>query len=117
MKRGDEILAYVTRETPEALGDYTIDYVHRRVAKGIYLRGIYNDSPKIRKYLIQNKEQLRESKIASFKKFPLKNEINIYANKVIIITYRPEPFGVMIESQEVADTQRAIFEMAWRGIH
>ena len=116
LKKGDEILAFVTSETPEILGDYTIDYVRRRAAKGIRLRGIYNDSLKIRKYLIQNKEQLRESKIVRIKEFPLKNEINIYANKVIIITYRPEPFGVMIESQAVADTQRAIFEMVWRGL-
>jgi len=114
--RGGEILAYVTIETPKALGEYTIDYVTRRAKKGIRLRGIYNDSPEIRKYLIHNKEQLRESKIISEKEMPLENEINIYSNKMIIITYRPEPFGVLIESKEVADTQRAIFEMAWRGI-
>lgn len=115
-KKSDEILAYVTNETVEYLEDYSINYVQRRIAKGIKLRGIYQDRPELKKYLRQDKEQLRVSKIISEKTFPIKNEINIYANKMIIITYAPEPYGILIESKEVVNTQRSIFEMAWKGI-
>lgn len=116
LKSGDEILAYVTNDTIKYLEDYSLDYVRRRVAKKIKLRGIYQDTPELSKYLKDNAAQLRTSKVANSKDFPLKNEINIYADKMIIITYAPEPFGVLIESKEIAQTQRAIFEMAWKGL-
>jgi len=116
LNKGDEILAYVTRDTAEALPKYIEDYVARRVKKGIKLRGIYEDVPILRPYLTKNKEQLRTTKLVDPKKFLIKNEINIYANKIIINTYKPEPFGVLIESAEIADTQKAIFEMAWQGL-
>lgn len=91
-------------QTVEYLEDYAIDYVKRRVAKGITVRGIYQDTPGLKKYLEKDKEQLRTSKVADAKLFPMDNEIEIYADKVIIVTYFPEPFGVMIESKEVANT-------------
>ncbi|MFH1749789.1 MAG: helix-turn-helix domain-containing protein [bacterium] len=116
ISKNEELLVYVTAEAPEALPDFIPDYVQRRVKKGIRVRGLYQDSAKIQEYLSKNKEQLRISKIVNPKDFTLKNEINIYANKIIILTFKPEPFGVMIESKEIANTQRAIFEMAWRGI-
>lgn len=116
LKPGDEILAYVTDETIEYLKDYALDYVKRRVEKNIKLRGIYQDSPILKEYLKKNKAELRTIKVAPKKQFPLKNEINIYANKMIVIAYSPEPYGILIESKEVVDTQRSIFEMAWRGL-
>lgn len=116
LEKGDEILAYVADyEIPE-LEKYMHDYVLRRAKKGIRARGIAENKPGIKEFTKENKAQLRVTKLVSESEFNLKNEINIYANKVIIITYKPEPFGILIESKEVADTQRAIFEMAWKGI-
>lgn len=115
-KKNEEILGYVTNETVEYLNDYAVDYVDRRVAKGVSFRGIYQDKPELRQHLKKDKEHLRKSKVVSEKQFPIKNEINIYADKMIIITYSPAPYGILIESKEVVDTQRSIFEMAWRGI-
>ena len=41
-------------------------------------------------------------------------EINIYDDKVSIISFgEDELVGMIIESHEIADTQRAIFAMAW----
>ena len=37
----------------------------------------------------------------------------IYDNKTAIISFAQEIFGVIIESKEMSDTNRAIFEMAW----
>ncbi|MEI6498718.1 MAG: helix-turn-helix domain-containing protein [bacterium] len=113
---GDEILAYVATDTVSELDDYVRDYVKRRAEKGISLRGIYQDSSELQKYLDKNDDELRISRLADHRLFPIKNEINIYSNKMIIITYKPEAFGILIESKEVADTQRAIFEMAWQGV-
>lgn len=115
-KAGDEILAYVAEESISRLGSYNDDYVKRRAAKGILSRGIAHDTPLIRKFTDQNAEQKRTTRLVDPKIFPMKNEINIYASKIIIATYTPEPFGIQIESKEIADTQRSIFEMAWRGL-
>ncbi len=109
-------MAYVGEyELPE-LEKYMHDYVIRRAKKGIRARGIAENKPGIKEFTKENKAQLRTTKLVDEKEFNLKNEINIYANKVIIITFKPEIFGVLIESKEIADTQRAIFEMAWKGI-
>lgn len=45
------------------------------------------------------------------------NIVNIYDNKVAIVS--PEKgfeFGVMIDSEEFANTQRSIFGLAWKGV-
>jgi len=42
------------------------------------------------------------------------NEINIFANKVMIASFKDQ-IGVIIESADVAKTQRAVFELAWLG--
>jgi len=115
LNNGDEILAYVTVKTPEVIPDYTANYVKKRVEKGISIRGLYNNSPKMRGYLKKNKEQLRTTRVLDSKKFPFENEINIYKDKIVIGTYEPEPYGIIIESKQIADTQRVIFELAWRG--
>jgi len=115
LEKDDEILAYVTKETMNFIPTYSKNYVKRRVKKGVKIKGLYNSSVEVSKHLKRNKSELRESRIIDEELFPLENEINIYANKIIMITYKPEPFGVLIESNEVAKTQRTIFELAWRG--
>ena len=65
----------------------------------------------------QDKKNLREIRLVSVKDFPITNEINIYDNKVAIVSFsedEAELFGVIIESKEVAETQQQIFKMAWR---
>jgi sugar-specific transcriptional regulator TrmB len=116
LKAGDEILAYMADYEIPDLDNYMHDYVLRRAEKGIWLRGIAEDKPKVKEFTRENKKQLRVTKLVSEKSYNLENEINIYANKVIIITFKPEIFGVQIESMAIANTQRAIFELAWKGI-
>lgn len=97
--------------------EYDRQYVAERVKKGIFLKGIAPDDEQGRKVQGKDKQSLREIRLVSFKEFPINNEINIYDNKVSIISFsreEAEVFGVIIESKEVADTQRQIFEMAWR---
>ncbi len=115
LKKGDEILAYVGEDVLKYLPAHADDYVQRRVEKGIRLRGIYKKNEDIEKYMPKNKKQLREAKILDEKNFPLKNETNIYANKVAIASYGTEMFGMIIESAEIAHSQKAVFELAWKG--
>jgi hypothetical protein len=63
----------------------------------------------------KNQEQLRTVRLVDENKFPMDNEINIYANKIAIASYGQEMLGVLIESEEIARAQKAIFDLAWLG--
>jgi len=114
-RKGDEILAYVGEDVLRHLPSYAEDYVRRRVKEGIILRGIYKNNSQITKYMKNNREQLRIAKILDEKYFPVSNETNIYKNKVAVASYGKEMFGMIIESEEIAKSQKAIFELAWLG--
>ncbi|MCR4311594.1 MAG: hypothetical protein NUV54_03465, partial [Candidatus Taylorbacteria bacterium] len=45
-------------------------------------------------------------------KYYFSPEINIYDNKVMIASWK-EKLGVIIESAEIADAMKKIYELAW----
>jgi len=114
-KKGDEILAYVGEDVLRHLPAYAADYVRRRAEKGIILRGIYKKEKKLLEYTEKSRQQLRLARVLDEKDFPVNNETNIYKNKIAIASYGTEMFGMIIESEEIARSQRAIFELAWQG--
>jgi hypothetical protein len=46
--------------------------------------------------------------------FNFSTETDIYNNKVLIMSWR-EKFAVIIESNEIAESQKKIFKLAWFG--
>lgn len=100
--------------------DYDEEYVAQRVARGIRLRGIAPDDATGRRVHGEDKQKLREIRLVPAREFDFTNEINVYDSKVAICSFDSDEggeenmFGVIIESSEVAETQRQIFEMAWR---
>ncbi len=100
--------------------NYDEEYVSERVKTGIRLRGIAPDDAAGRKVHGEDEEKLREIRLVPAADFDFRNEINIYDHKVAICSFDSglkgdkDMFGVIIESKEVAETQRQIFEMAWR---
>ena len=90
------------------------EYLKRRVAGRISCRSIAEDSPESKKHQANDKEEHRITRLVPKERFPFKNEISIFANKVAIVSLR-EQMGVIIESLDVADTHRAWFELAWLG--
>ena len=114
-KKGDEILAYVGDDVYENMSGYIDEYIRRRVGKGIRIRGIYKEAVLAKNFMEKNREQLREVRILPKKDFPISNEIDIYKNKIAIASYGAEMFGMIIESAEIARSQKAIFELAWKG--
>ena len=95
---------------------YDEEYVAERVKRGIHLRGIAPDDPTGKKVHGEDRQKIREIRLVPAKEFDFTNEISIYDHKVAICSFasHPQMFGVIIESKEVAETQRQIFEMAWR---
>lgn len=48
------------------------------------------------------------------KEFTSNSSTNIYGNKVSIIMWGSQPFGILIKSKEIANAQRKHFELLWK---
>jgi len=109
-----EILNYAnSKEIRIHWPTYDEDYVKMRVKKKILLKGIAPDDNHGEQVKNEDKKSLRKTMLLPAKDFQFTNEINIYDNKVAITSFAGELIGIIIESKEIADTQRDIFKMAW----
>lgn len=110
-----EILNYSnSREIREHWPLYDEEYVAKRVKKKIFLRGIAPRDPVGEKVKNTDEKNYREIRLVPEQEFTFTNEINIYEDKVGIISYKDRPLiGMIIESASIAGTQRDIFKMAW----
>ena len=112
----NEILAYaVGNDMFSAFNEqYFHDYFQKRVAKDIFVRVIAPDDEGTRKVIANDKKELRTTLLVPTDKFYFSVETNIYNNKILIVSWK-EKFAVIIESKEISDAQRKIFELAWLG--
>lgn len=113
---GEEILAYSSAKSIHTFfGDkYVEHYLESRIDRGITQRAIAEDSLEAREHQKNDRAELRLTRLVDKNKFPFSNEINIFRNKICILSYK-DLLGVIIESSEIAKTQKAIFELAWIG--
>jgi sugar-specific transcriptional regulator TrmB len=110
-----EILNYAdSKSIREYWPTYDADYVDERVKRRIYLRGIAPLDELGERLVTENEKKHREIRLVKAGVFAFSNEINIYDDKVSIVSFgKNEVVGMIIESPEIANTQRAIFMMAW----
>jgi sugar-specific transcriptional regulator TrmB len=94
------------------LPGYFPEYYKRRAEKGISIRAIVPDTEGGRERKKFDREEMREIALVPKKDFTFSPEINIYDNKVMIASWR-EKLGVIIESHEIADAMKKIYELAW----
>lgn len=92
---------------------YDNDYVEKRAKKKIFLRGVSPLDEAGLQVQSENKKYYRDIRLIPHKKYNFSNEINIYDDKVSIISFNEGLIGMIIESKEIADTQRTIFKMVW----
>ncbi len=100
-------------EAENTLKRYFPKYYQRRAGKGISIRAIFPDSPGARHLKKKDGIEARESLIIPTNDFDLKPEINVYDNKVMIASWS-EKLGIIIESQEIANAIKQLFELAWQ---
>ena len=107
-----EILGYASVEYQHVFfPGYFPAYYTRRTQKGIPVRCFLANTPESRRIQSLDKAQLRKTHIVPGK-FAISPEINIYNDKVAIMSLK-EKFGAIIESAEVADAFRKLFELAF----
>ncbi|OGI59660.1 hypothetical protein A3C60_01800 [Candidatus Nomurabacteria bacterium RIFCSPHIGHO2_02_FULL_37_45] len=109
----EEIRAYATYDDMQvALPGYFPEYFYRRAKKGISIRAIFPYTQAGIDLSGYNKEQKRETAMVPADKYYFSPEINIYDNKVMIASWK-EKLGIIIESHEIADAMKKVFELAW----
>jgi len=110
-----EILNYSnSKEIRKNWPTYDKDYVEKRAKRRIFLRGICLKDHEGEIVKSEDGKYFREMCLIPPEKFDFTNEINIYDDKVSIISFKNELIGMIIESVEIANSQRAIFNMCWQ---
>ena len=94
------------------LPGYFPEYYKRRAGAGIAIRAIIPNTEIGRERKSFDSKEMRETALVPMDKFSFSPEINIYDNKVMIASWR-EKLGIIIESSEIADAMKKIFELAW----
>ncbi len=110
-----ELLCWVNLKlaTGTLLEEYYPTYIQKKVERKLWLRGIFSFDEVALEFKKKGAEELREVYLIPNEEFPFKNEINIYDDKVAIISH-PDKVGIIIQNQNIADTQRSIFNFAFR---
>ena len=95
------------------LPNYFPLYYKRRAKKGIAIRAIFPTTKASVELTAHDIGELRETALVPADEYDFSPEINIYDNKVMIASWR-EKLGITIESAEIADAMKKIFELAWK---
>lgn len=98
----------------EALSEYFKTYYLRRAKKGIHMTCINPEGPISKEHLAFADRELRTSALVPKSVFTIVPEIQMYDNKVNIVSWK-EKLGIIIESQEIADAMKAIFDLSFEA--
>ena len=117
-KEGETILSYTglsdfSNLMPEEYADY---YIGERVKRKVRARIIASDSSTAKSWKDTGAQDLRDIRIVDNPNFRFNGDMEIYANKVALISYRENFLGVIIESKEINQMQRAAFELMWSAL-
>lgn len=87
------------------------DYAKRRAADNISFLSVAKDGAWTRKVMQRDKEQKRQVKLATGVNF--ETEINIYGNRVALLSFQKPYAGVIIEDAAIAQTMKSIWQLLW----
>ena len=96
----------------DTLKDYYPIYIRKKNERKIFVQGILVNNETGQMFQKKGKVEQRSVRLIPKDQFPMSNEINIYEDKVNIISHKDQ-MGVIIQNQEIADTQRSIFKLGW----
>lgn len=90
-------------------------FIEQRQRYGISNKVIAPDNAYNRELHTKDKSELRDMILVPSEVFPYVNDITLYHNKMAIEALQEECIGVVIESKEIYDDQRAVFRLAREG--
>jgi HTH-type transcriptional regulator, sugar sensing transcriptional regulator len=95
---------------PIASPFYSRLYRFQKSRKNLIERGIGTDVFKESRHF---KEQVPKSVNMRFVKFPLPGTMDIFKDKVLVVSWQSKPIGILITSNEIADHFKRYFDSLW----
>lgn len=105
----EEILVLRSVYDYQLIDDYILKYIERRAKLGIKSRLIGHHFVGH----LDDKKLLRQRRYYPRKDFSLPAEISIYGDKVAIVSLRKDRVATVIQSKDVAQTFRVLYEVLW----
>lgn len=102
---------FFPKEDHKELNEWMWQYCKRRADKGIWYMGIMNKSPMTDVAYKRRVREKRKFKMLSGVALPI--EVNIYGNKVAIVSSSKDMVGLLIEDQPTADALRNFHQAVW----
>lgn len=91
------------------------EYIKQRVLRKIPIRIIALDSQASQLWKKRSKEDLREIRIIPKETYNFSADVEIYGNKVAIVSFKEDVFGLIIESEQISQMYKSAFELMWQG--
>lgn len=114
-----EILAYllINPSIDRQMADFWKQYYEIRLRDNIRVRAITPNTKDGIEYVKRDKKELRETKLVPKELFPVSIEKNIVGNKVVFFATKNGVLtATIIENKQIADSERAFFELAWKKL-
>jgi len=109
---------YAFSDYEKMFGQFPADWLwyvpETRVKKGIFFYCVAKDGTQGKKIKAKDKKQMRETKL--FKDLQLDTEINIYDNKVLLMSFRKPYTAIIIEDQAIAVSMKSIWQGWWEKL-
>ena len=102
--------AFPAEKSPE-LHEWMWRYTDRRAARGVWYMGIVNRSPDSDLAYKRRVKQKRKMKILTNINLPV--ELNIYGDKIALLSTKEDLVGVIIEDAPIATMLRNIHQVLW----
>jgi sugar-specific transcriptional regulator TrmB len=109
----EPIRAYANaEEMHKGLPNFFPEYYKRRKDSDISIRAICPDNDLSKERHAHDAEELRQIKFIAHQQYSFSPELNIYNNKILIASWR-EKMAVIIESNEIADLHKKMYDLLW----
>ena len=116
LDEAEEMLSFSSAEDLfRELGDYYYEFVKRRVKKKIPARVLTLESKKARERQERGPKELRTVKILS-PTYNFHGQTIIWKSKIAMFSFVGDLVAVVIESKDLADMEKAMFEHLWERV-
>lgn len=116
LNSSEMILAYANIQTMhEGLPNFFPEYYKRRARKKIFIRGIFPINKLSIERVKHNQEEMRDVRFLSEDQMTFSPEVNIYNNKILVASWK-EKMAVIIESKELADLMKLVYNLLWETL-
>lgn len=95
------------------MGNYHLEFVKRRIKAKMIARVILRETRKAKERKELGKHELRQVKFIP-KEFDYHGNTIIFGNKIAFFSFKKDYIAVIIESKEIANIQKAMFEYIWQ---